>query len=62
MFATTPNRPTKLTPFITEFEKQTEKELSSIFRRPPRTYQEDFPFYPYLPFTPQVNFTLNYKF
>ncbi len=49
---TTTNRH-KLTPFKPGFETETEEELSRAFRRPPRRYKEDKPFYPWLPrYTP----------
>lgn len=44
------------------FEEETEKELAIIFKRPPRTYVQDPPFYPWLPITPKVCFNLNYQF
>ncbi len=50
-----------LTPFKPGFEQQTELELSQAFKRPPRKYKEDPPFYPWLPITPIVQFNLNYK-
>ncbi len=62
-YATTTNRNVTLTRFKPGFEEETEKELAIAFRRPPRTYKEDTPFYPWLPSpTPLVNFHLNYKF
>ena len=44
----TTNRPArvKLTYFKDGFEKETEKELARIFKRPPRTYKEDPPLLP----------------
>ena len=51
----------RLTRFKPGFEEDTEKELARIFCRPPRTYKEDPPFYPWVPITPIVNFHLNYK-
>ncbi len=56
----TPHR-NRLTRFKPGFEEQTEKELAIIFHRPPRTYKEDLPFYPWLPPCPLVQFNLNYK-
>nr|UHS18319.1 MAG: hypothetical protein [Gammatorquevirus sp.] len=44
------------------FETQTEKELSIAFCRPPRTFVNDPPFYPWLPIAPKVSFALNFKF
>ena len=55
------NRSFRLTRFQPGFEAETEAELSRIFQRPPRTYKEDLPFYPWLPLTPKVNFTLIYN-
>ncbi len=53
----------KLTPFKPGFETQTEWELALAFKRPPRLFQEDSPFYPWLPRpVPLVNFHLNFKF
>ncbi len=59
--AQTTNRICSLTRFKPGFELETERELSIIFHRPPRTYKEDPPFYPWLPPEPYVNFNLNYK-
>nr|UHS18409.1 MAG: hypothetical protein [Gammatorquevirus sp.] len=60
---TTTNGTIQLTKFKPGFEQQTEWELSCAFLRPPRTYKEDTPFYPWLPNpVPRVNFHLNYKF
>ncbi len=59
---TTTNRTVRLTRFKPGFEEETERELSRIFRRPPRTYKEDLPFYPWLPPEPRVNFNLNFNF
>ncbi len=42
-------------------ELETEYMLASIFRRPPRTYKDDKPFYPYCVPEPMVNFNLNYQ-
>lgn len=42
---------------------ETELELCKIFRRPPRTFPTDPPFYPWLPpapIIPCVNFSLNF--
>lgn len=41
---------------FTPQEFQTELELSKIFKRPPRTFIHDPPFYPWLPPEPIVNF------
>jgi len=42
---------------------ETEKELAQAFKRPPRMFKEDTPFYPWLPKPmPLVNFHLNFKF
>lgn len=46
---------------FTPYELQTEKELAGIFKRPMRTYVNDKPFYPWLPYEPLVNFDLKYK-
>ncbi len=51
-----------LTRFKKGFEEETEKEVAAAFHRPPRTYKEDTPFYPWLPPAPKVNFKLNFKF
>lgn len=51
----TPNR--RFTP--PEFE--TELFLSKLFKRPPRTFVKDPPFYPWLPPEPIVNFDLNFN-
>nr|UHS18290.1 MAG: hypothetical protein [Gammatorquevirus sp.] len=58
---TTTNRPHTLTPFRPGFEWETEKQLSIIFHRPMRHFQEDPPFYPWLPPAPRVCFNLNYR-
>lgn len=47
---------------FTPEEFVTELELSKIFKRPPRTYVNDTPYYPWLVPEPVVNFNLNYKF
>lgn len=49
---------------FTKKEFELELEVCKIFRRPPRTFFHDKPFYPYVPPTPvvpKVNFDLNYK-
>ncbi len=52
-----------MTEFKPGFERDTEEELARAFRRPPRKFKEDSPFYPWLPPAPiHVNFNLNYKF
>lgn len=38
-----------------------ELEIAKLFKRPPRTYFYDPPFYPWLPPEPVVNFELNYN-
>ncbi len=59
--STTANR-NKLTRFKSGFEWETECELAQAFRRPPRLFKEDTPFYPWLPkCVPLVNFHLNFK-
>ena len=55
------DRPFRVETFKPGFELETEKELAAIFRRPPRTYKNDPPFYPWLPVTPKVVFQLNFK-
>lgn len=47
---------------FTPEEFEVELQLSKIFKRPPRTYVDDPPFYPWLVPEPVVNFQLNYKF
>lgn len=57
----TKNKKTK----ITGYNAICEQELAAIFDRPPRTYLEDIPYYPWLPpapKAPKVNFDLGYKF
>lgn len=46
---------------LTPKEMEDELELCKIFRRPPRTYFYDPPFYPWLPPEPYVNFDLKFK-
>ena len=61
---TTSNGSTRitLTRFKPGFEQDTEREIAHAFKRPPRLFKEDKPFYPWLPrFTPLVNFHLNFK-
>ncbi len=58
---TNANRP-RVRRFKPGFEQETERELSIIFRRPPRTYFYDPPFYPWLPPEPRVNFNLNFQY
>ncbi|BAF76106.1 hypothetical protein [Torque teno midi virus 10] len=55
------NRQFTVEPFKPGFEIETEQQLAIAFCRPPRTYKNDPPFYPWLPPTPLVNFNLNYK-
>ncbi len=55
------NRFNGVRPFKPGFEQQTEKELAIAFCRPPRTYKDDRPFYPWLPITPKVIFDINFK-
>lgn len=54
----TPNR--RMTP--QEYEE--ELLLAKLFKRPPRSYIKDKPFYPYVPKNEQcmVNFDLNYPY
>ncbi len=60
--SSTPHR-NRLTRFKPGFEWDTEQELAQAFRRPPRLFKEDTPFYPWLPRPePLVNFHLNFKF
>ncbi len=47
---------------FTAREFETELELAKIFKRPPRTFIGDPPFYPWLVPEPLVNFELNFKF
>nr|UHS18342.1 MAG: hypothetical protein [Gammatorquevirus sp.] len=54
------NRSPRVKRFKPGFETQTELELAIAFKRPPRTYATDTPFYPWLPITPKVQFNLNY--
>nr|UHS18465.1 MAG: hypothetical protein [Gammatorquevirus sp.] len=59
----TSNRPSRMTPFKKGFEMDTERQLAQAFKRPPRLFKEDTPFYPWLPRpVPLVNFHLNFKF
>ncbi len=48
---TTPDRSTriKLTRFKPGHEWETELQVAQAFRRPPRLFKEDKPFYPWLP-------------
>lgn len=50
-----------MTPFKPGFERDTENELAHAFKRPPRYFKEDAPFYPWLPCVPKVQFKLNFK-
>lgn len=45
---------------MTPWERQEEKELATLFKRPQRHYIFDPPIYPWLPPEPKVNFELNY--
>ncbi|BAG84578.1 hypothetical protein [Torque teno midi virus 15] len=38
-----------------------EKEVAQAFHRPPRTYTQDTPIYPWLPIVPKVSFALRFK-
>ncbi len=57
----TTNRGTRMTPFKPGFERETEDQLADAFKRPPRYFKEDTPFYPWLPCVPKVQFKLNFK-
>lgn len=46
---------------FTANEFQTELEIAKWLKRPPRTFVNDSPFYPWLVPEPLVNFNLNYK-
>lgn len=49
---------------FTEKEWQTELDICKWLKRPPRSYVNDSPFYPWLPPVPKipkVNFDLNFK-
>lgn len=46
---------------LTSAEMQTELEICKWLKRPPRTYFNDTPFYPWVVPEPLVNFDLNYK-
>ena len=60
---TTQHRLTKLTRFNPGHDWETEVQVAAAFKRPPRLFKEDKPFYPWLPkLEPLVNFHLNYKF
>ncbi len=59
--ATTSNRGIRMTRFKPGFEEETERQLADAFHRPPRTFKEDTPFYPWLPCVPKVQFKLNFK-
>ncbi len=58
---TTTHRSPRLTTFKPGFEQETEEQLAAAFKRPVRKFKEDFPFYPWLPPQPIVNFYLNLK-
>lgn len=45
---------------LTPYEMQDELFIAKWLKRPPRTYFDDRPFYPWLPPEPMVNFKLNY--
>ena len=59
--STTSNRSPRMTPFKPGFERETEDQLADAFKRPPRYFKEDPPFYPWLPWAPKVQFKLNFK-
>lgn len=46
---------------ITGKSWEAEMELCRLFFRPPRTYEEDIPYYPWTKPEPLVNFALNFK-
>lgn len=60
MFDEPPTKNRRMTPQ----EYHDELILASIFKRPPKQYIKDLPFYPYVPTPPhkqcKVNFDLNY--
>lgn len=45
---------------LTPKEREDDLFLAKIFKRPPKDYLFDLPFYPYVPPTPKANFNLNY--
>lgn len=45
---------------LTPKELETEREIARWMHRPPRTYFNDTPFYPWLVPEPLVNFKLNF--
>lgn len=53
--------PVKKNRRLTPSEMETELQICKIFKRNPRTYFNDLPFYPYVPQVPKysVNFDLN---
>ena len=55
------NRFDGVKPFKPGFETETELELARAFKRPPRHYKNDPPFYPWLPIVPKVCFQLKFK-
>ena len=55
------NRSFTVKPFRPGHELETEKQVAKAFCRPPRTYRNDPPFYPWLPPAPKVIFNLNFK-
>lgn len=46
---------------MTPKERELEKEVASIFKRPQREFIFDTPIYPYIPPAPLANFDLNFK-
>lgn len=46
---------------MTAKEKEDEKWIATLFKRPQRDYIFDMPTYPYVPLTPLANFDLNFK-
>lgn len=46
---------------FTQKEMEQEKEIAAIFRRPPRHFFYDPPYYPWLPPAPIANFALRFK-
>ena len=61
--ASASNRNVSLTRFKPGHDWETECQVAHAFKRPPRLFKEDKPFYPWLPrFEPLVNFHLNFKF
>ena len=61
MFPECNNKPPQKNRRLTQKEMETELDICKWLKRPPRTFFNDAPFYPWLPPEPLVNFDLGFQ-